>query len=120
MFKGEIMLPPRTGGIIHAHIPDKDTLYACYMPFIAGGGLFIPSNQAVSLGEEVFVLATLPDQPQKVPLTGKVIWLSYQHSGSHVKGFGMQLSGEKGRYYKSEAEKMLTGLKSEGRTSYTM
>ncbi|MBC6677383.1 MAG: pilus assembly protein, partial [Acinetobacter sp.] len=31
-----------------------------------------------------------------------------------------QLSGEKGVYYKSEAEKLLAGLKSEGRTSYTM
>ncbi|MEG2637850.1 MAG: pilus assembly protein, partial [Acinetobacter sp.] len=27
---------------------------------------------------------------------------------------------EKGIYYKSEAEKLLAGLKSEGRTSYTM
>ena len=32
----------------------------------------------------------------------------------------MQLSGEKGVYYKSEVEKVLAGLKSEGRSSYTM
>lgn len=114
------MLPPRSGGIIHAHIPDKETLYACYMPFVSGGGLFVPSNQAVRLGEEVFVLATLPDHPQKVPLTGKVIWISHKQNGVSVPGFGMQLSGEKGIYYKSEAEKILAGLKSNGRTRYTM
>jgi type IV pilus assembly protein PilZ len=35
------------------------------MPFVQGGGLFIPSKQAVKMGEEVFVLATLPEQSQK-------------------------------------------------------
>ena len=34
----------RTGGIIQANIPDKETLYASYMPFIEGGGLFVPSR----------------------------------------------------------------------------
>lgn len=110
----------RTGGIIQANIPDKETLYASYMPFIEGSGLFVPSRLSVKLGEEVFVVATLPDNPQKVPLKGKVVWVSQHQNGISVPGFGIQLSGEKGVYYKSEAEKILAGLKSEGRTSYTM
>lgn len=108
------------GGIIHVNILDKETLYASYMPFVIGGGLFIPSKQAVKLGDEVFVIATLPDNPQKIPLTGTVIWVSQKQSGISVQGFGIQLSGEKGVYYKSEAEKLLAGIKSAGRTSYTM
>lgn len=60
----------RMGGIIQANIPDIETLFASYMPFVAGGGLFIPSNQTVKLGDEVFVLTTLPEQSQKIPLTG--------------------------------------------------
>ena len=67
-------MQPR-GGIIQANILDKDTLYQSYMPYVSGGGLFIPSKQPVRMGEEVFVLATLPDQSQKIPLTGKVIWI---------------------------------------------
>ena len=86
----------------------------------SGGGLFVPSRLSVKLGEEVFVVATLPDNPQKVPLKGKVVWVSQHQNGISVPGFGIQLSGEKGVYYKSEAEKILAGLKSEGRTSYTM
>ena len=117
--KGKIM-HARMGGIIQANISDKETLYASYMPFVAGGGLFIPSKLPVKLGEEVFVIATLPDNPQKVPLTGKVVWISQRQNGISVPGFGIQLSGEKGLYYKSEAEKLLAGIKSEGRTSYTM
>ena len=67
------MLQPRMGGIIQANITDRNMLQASYMPFVSGGGLFIPSQQAVRLGQEVFVLATLPEQSQKIPLTGKVI-----------------------------------------------
>lgn len=113
-------MQPRMGGIIHANISDIETLYASYMPYVVGGGLFIPTKQPVTLGEEVFVLATLPEQSQKIPLTGKVIWISQKQNGIKLQGFGMQLTGEKGVYYKSEAEKILTGIKSEGRTSYTM
>ena len=110
----------RMGGIIQANIPDIETLFASYMPFVAGGGLFIPSNQTVKLGDEVFVLTTLPEQSQKIPLTGKVIWISQKQNGIKLQGFGIQLSGEKGVYYKSEAERILAGLKSDNRNSYTM
>lgn len=58
-------MQPRMGGIIHATIPDKETLYASYMPYVVGGGLFIPTKQPVKLGEEVFVLATLPNSRRK-------------------------------------------------------
>lgn len=114
------MQPPRMGGIIQATIPDVETLFASYMPYVVGGGLFIPSNQTIKLGDEVFVLATLPEQSQKIPLTGKVIWVSQKQNGVKPQGFGMQLSGEKGVYFRTEAERLLAGLKSEGRKSYTM
>ena len=35
------MMQPRMGGIIQANIPDVDTLFACYMPYVSGGGLFV-------------------------------------------------------------------------------
>lgn len=110
----------RMGGIIQANIPDIETLFASYMPFVAGGGLFIPSNQTVKLGDEVFVLTTLPEQSQKIPLTGKVIWVSQKQNGITPQGFGIQLSGVKGVFFKNEAERLITGLKSAGRRSYTM
>ncbi len=113
-------MQPRMGGIIQANIPDVETLFASYMPYVVGGGLFVPSKQAVKIGDEVFVLTTLPEQSQKVPLTGKVIWISQKQNGIKPQGFGIQLAGEKGIYFKSEAERMLAGLKTEGRRSYTM
>lgn len=113
-------MQPRMGGMIQTNIPDVETLFASYMPYVVGGGLFVPSKQAVKMGDEVFVLGALPEQTQKIPLTGKVIWISQKQNGTKPQGFGIQLAGEKGIYFKSEAERLLAGLKTEGRRSYTM
>lgn len=108
------------GGLLQVNITDRATLQASYMPFVQGGGLFVPSRQEVKMGEEVFVLATLPNQAQKIPLTGKVIWLSHKQVGNKPQGFAIQLSGEKGIYYKMEAEKLLAGSMSSDHPSFTM
>ncbi|NNP73584.1 pilus assembly protein [Acinetobacter defluvii] len=113
-------MQPRMGGLIQVIIPDRDTLQASYMPFVQGGGLFVPSTQPVKMGEEIFLLATLPEQSQKIPLTGKVVWISQKQSGKKPQGFGIQLSGEKGMYYKNEAERLLAGVKASERNSFTM
>lgn len=114
------MQPPRMGGLLQVNIADRATLQASYMPFVQGGGLFVPSKQDVKIGEEVFVLATLPNQSQKIPLTGKVIWLSHKQVGNKPQGFAIQLGGEKGIYYKMEAEKLLAGSMSSDHPSFTM
>lgn len=114
------MMQPRMGGLLQVVIADRATLQASYMPFVQGGGLFVPSTQNVKMGEEVFLLATLPEQSQKIPLTGKVIWITQKQSGKKPQGFAIQLGGEKGIYYKNEAERLLTGVKSSERNSFTM
>jgi type IV pilus assembly protein PilZ len=94
--------------------------WASYMGYVQGGGLFVPSKQKVKMGQEIFILATLPEQSQKIPLTGKVIWISHKQSGFKPQGFAIQLSGDKGIYYKTEAERVLAGSMSLDRPSYTM
>lgn len=114
------MQPPRMGGILQANFTDRAMLQASYMPYVQGGGLFIVSKQAVKMGEEIFILATLPEQSQKIPLTGKVVWISHKQTGIKPQGFAIQLSGEKGAYYKTEAEKLLAGSMFLDRPSFTM
>lgn len=113
-------MQPRMGGLIQVNIQDRAMLQASYMPYILGGGLFVPSTQAVKMGQEVFVLAGLPEQSQKIPLTGNVIWISQRQAGLKPQGFAIQLTGEKGVYYKMEAEKLLAGSMSLDRPSFTM
>lgn len=108
------------GGLLQVTIADRATLQASYMPFVQGGGLFVPTKQDVKMGDEVFVLASLPNQTQKIPLTGKVIWISHKQVGNKPQGFAIQLAGEKGTYYRLEAEKLLAGSMSLDHPSFTM
>ena len=42
-------------GILSLAIKDKAQLYGAYMPFVRGGGIFVPTNRRYSLGDEVEV-----------------------------------------------------------------
>jgi Tfp pilus assembly protein PilZ len=48
-------------GILSLAIKDKAQLYGAYMPFLKGGGIFIPTNRRYTLGDEVFLLLSLPE-----------------------------------------------------------
>lgn len=108
------------GGVLQVNITNIDVLQASYMPYVTGGGLFVPSAQAVSLGEDVFILATLPGHNQKIPLTGKVIWINHAPTETKPQGFGIQLAGEKGRFYQEAAEKLLGNRLYSQAPSYTI
>ena len=55
-------------GILSLTIKDRAVLYAAYTPFVRHGGLFVPTNKKYELGEEVFILLALMDEPQKIPI----------------------------------------------------
>ena len=62
--------------LLSVTIEDAGVLHAAYMPFIADGGLFIPTAKRYRLGEEVFLLLRLPDDPASIPLAGEVVWIA--------------------------------------------
>src|SRR6478609_4641081 len=81
------------GGILSLTIKDKAVLYAAYMPYIQGGGLFIPTNKAYKLGDEVFMLLSLMEEPEKIPVAGKVVWITPKGAqGNRATGIGVQFS----------------------------
>lgn len=114
------MQPPRPGGIVNFPIRELASLQACYMPFVLGGGLFIPSNRPTNLGDDVFVVTSLPESSERIPLTGKVIWISNRSSSAHPAGFAIQLLGDEGKKFKDAAEKLLTGLLNSERPTFTI
>ncbi|MFN3587550.1 MAG: PilZ domain-containing protein [Moraxellaceae bacterium] len=111
---------PRAGGIINQAIKDKAALYAAYMPFVKGGGLFVPTTRQCKLGEEVFVLLTLMDDPERIPVTGKVVWINPRQQGLRAAGIGIQLSGEEGDKAKRKIETYLAGAIQSDRPTSTM
>lgn len=48
-------------GILSLALKDKAALYSAYMPFVKSGGIFVPTPKRYMLGDEVFLLLTLPD-----------------------------------------------------------
>ena len=81
-------------GVLSLSIKEKSALFAAYMPFLKGGGIFIPTTKTYRLGDEVFMLLSLMDDPNKLPVAGKVIWITPPGSqGNKTQGVGVQFSG---------------------------
>lgn len=111
---------PGRAGILNLTIQDKAVLYAAYMPFIQNGGLFIPTNKDYKLGEEVFLLLSLMDEPEKIPIAGKIVWITPSGAqGSRAAGVGIQLEGGENSVRK-RIETYLAGSVGSDRTTHTM
>jgi type IV pilus assembly protein PilZ len=113
--------PLRQGGILSLTIKDKSSLYAAYMPFIKNGGLFIPTNKTYNLGDEVFMLLTLMDDPEKIPVAGKVVWVTPKGAqGNRVAGIGVQFSNQDNGAVRNKIESYLAGGLKSDRPTHTM
>ncbi len=107
--------------ILSLAIKDKGALYAAYMPYVKNGGLFIPTNKAYKLGDEVFLLLTLMDETEKLPVAGKVIWVTPKGSqGNRVAGIGVQFSDQDGDAARNKIETYLAGSLKSDRYTHTM
>ncbi len=109
-------------GILSLAIKDKGALYLAYMPFIKGGGLFVPTIRAYHLGDEVFILLTLMAEKDRLPVAGKVVWITPQGSqGNRQAGIGVQFNeGSDGDAVKTKIETALAGTIGADRLTHTM
>src|SRR5690554_390431 len=117
-----VMMPKFGGrsGILTLIIKDKAVLYAAYMPFIKNGGLFIPTTKTYQLGDEVFLLLNLMDEPEKIPVAAKVVWVTPRGAqGNRAAGIGVQFSAED-ETAKNKIETYLAGALSSDRPTHTM
>jgi type IV pilus assembly protein PilZ len=108
-------------GILSLTIRDKNLLYAAYMPFVRNGGLFIPTNRAYRLGEEVFMLLNLMDEPDRIPIAGKIIWVTPMGAeGYRAHGIGVQFSEGDNGTTRARIETHLAGALESQRPTHTM
>lgn len=108
-------------GVLSLAIKEKAALYASYMPFVKGGGLFIPTNKSFNIGDEVFMLLSLLDDPTKLKVVGRVIWLTPVTQGNRPQGIGVQLSEKDGGLEtKNKIEALLGGALKSGKPTHTM
>lgn len=109
-------------GILSLSIKDKGALYNAYMPFVKGGGLFVPTNKSYSLGDEVFILLNLMEDNERIPVAGKVVWVTPPGSqGNRAAGIGVQFAeGIDGENARTKVEAHLGGMLQADRATHTM
>ncbi len=123
MSEADQKLPPTARpSVLSLNINSKSALYAAYMPFIKRGGLFIPTTRHYVLGDEIFMLLTLMDEPAKLPIAGTVVWVTPAGAqGNRNQGIGVQFSGdESGQAARSKIEAILGGHLSSARPTHTI
>jgi len=108
-------------GILSLTIRDKSVLYSAYMSFLKNGGLFIPTNRVYNLGDEVFMLLNLMDEPDRIPIAGKIVWITPKGAeGYRSPGIGVQFNGEDGGSTRARIENHLAGTLETQRPTHTM
>ena len=108
--------------VIQLAIKEKAALYAAYIPLFSEGGIFIPTAREYKLGDDIYVLLSLPEDPQRYPVAGKVAWVTpAKAAGSRTQGVGIQFPrDEKSKLLKIKIEEILGALVGSDRPTQTI
>jgi len=95
--------------VIQLAIKERAALYAAYIPLFTDGGVFIPTTKDYKLGDDVYVLLSLPDDPQRYPVAGKVAWVTPARAAANrTQGVGVRFpADEKSRVLKIKIKQIL-------------
>ncbi len=95
--------------VIQLSIKEKAALFAAYIPLFTDGGIFIPSTRDYKIGDDVYVLLSLPDDPQRYPVAGKVAWVTpAKAQGGRTQGVGIRFpADDKSKTLKIKIEEIL-------------
>lgn len=109
-------------GILSLVLKDKAALYGAYMPYLRHGGVFVPTPNRYDLGTEVFLLLTLPESNDRLPVAVKVVWVTPPGSqGNRTAGVGVQFADSAdGEAIRARIETLLAGQMTSERATQTM
>ncbi len=109
-------------GILSLAVKDKAELYNAYMPYIKCGGIFVPTPRRYFIGDEVFLLLTLPDSSERLPVAGRVCWVTPTGAqGNRTAGIGVQFADSaEGDAIKGKIETVLAGTLNAEQPTQTM
>ena len=108
--------------VLSLAINEKAALYAAYMPFLKNGGIFVPSQKPYKLGDEIYLILSLMDDPNKYPIAGKVAWLTPPGANNNkAQGIGVHFpSDESGQRAKLRIEEILGAALRSSRATHTL
>ncbi len=100
---------------------DKAELYKSYMSFVRNGGLFVKTTRPYRVGDEVFLMLTLPEETERLGVAGRVVWVTPPGAqGSLTPGIGVQFLEQDQGATQSRIETILAGALGTERPTYTM
>lgn len=108
--------------VIQLSIKEKAALYAAYIPMFTEGGVFIPTSRDYALGDDVYVLLSLPEDTQRYPVAGKVAWVTpAKAAGGRTQGVGISFpKDEKSRLLRLKIEEVLGAHMASDRPTQTI
>jgi len=95
--------------VIQLVFREKGALYAAYIPLFTEGGIFVPTTRDYRLGDDIYLLLSLPEDLQRFPVAGKVAWITPSNaSGGRTQGVGVRFpNDDKSRQLKVKIEEIL-------------
>lgn len=108
--------------VLSLPIKEKAALYAAYMPFLTNGGIFVPTNKSYKVGDEIYLILTLMDDPTKYPIAGKIAWVTPAGANNNkAQGIGVHFSSdESGQRVKLRIEELLGAALRSARATHTL
>jgi type IV pilus assembly protein PilZ len=92
------------------------------MPYLTHGGIFLPTSKHYNLGDEVFLMMQLMDDPAKYPVAGTVVWITPAGAQRNkAQGVGVQFADdETGKMVRHKIEQTLAGHLNSNRLTHTL
>ena len=108
--------------VIQLAIKEKAALYAAYMPFLKNGGMFVPTAKPYKIGDEIYLILALMDDPNKYPIAGKVAWITPAAANNNkAQGIGVHFpDDETGQRAKLRIEEILGAALRSSRATHTL
>jgi type IV pilus assembly protein PilZ len=108
--------------VLSLAIKEKAALYAAYMPFLKNGGIFVPTNKPYKIGDEIYLILALMDDPNKYPIAGKVAWITPAGANHNkAQGIGVHFpEDETGLRVRQRIEEILGAALRSSRATHTL
>lgn len=114
--------PVSRPSVLSLPIKEKSALYAAYMPFLTNGGIFVPTNKSYKIGDEIYLILSLMEDPNKYPIAGKVAWITPAGSNtSKAQGIGVHFpADDSGLRVRKRIEELLGAALGSSRATLTL
>jgi type IV pilus assembly protein PilZ len=107
--------------VVQLAIKEKAALYASYMPYVENGGLFVPTTRAANIGDDIYLIVSLMDDPARDSVSSKVVWITPADVNGRQQGIGVQFNkGDVAEKVRAKIENLIGSALKAARPTHTL